>query len=145
MENDETKKEDAVTPEVTADESAKNSGTPAKEEKCRCSGDARTFFISLLTAIIVVLVYHGIVSLVRCVNGENRCAAQPQCMMNQQPGMMPPRGMHPGKKMHRGHHGKENGENKEFRRPRRRKDQGKPEVAAEIQKTEKPAAAPKAE
>ena len=37
-------------------------------KKAKLSGDARTFVISLLTAIIVVLLYHGIAMAICCFN-----------------------------------------------------------------------------
>ena len=44
-------------------------------KKCHCSGDCRTFWISLLTAIIVVVVYHA--GLAVCRMYCKPCAPQP--------------------------------------------------------------------
>lgn len=46
-------------------------------KKCTCSGDCRTFWISLLTAIIVVVVYHAGLSVCRMICGGKGCPAQP--------------------------------------------------------------------
>lgn len=44
--------------------------------QCKCckkiSGDLRIFIISLLTAVIVVLAYHGILMAIRCAKNECR-------------------------------------------------------------------------
>ena len=49
--------------------SAAENAVPGKEEKagkCKCANDARTFLIALLTSVIVVLAYHGIVRMMCC-------------------------------------------------------------------------------
>ena len=132
MDNEENKKEEVPVTEVKVE-----ADTPAKKDACRCSGDARTFFISLLTAIIVVLAYHGIVSLVRCVM-QDECEKRPQCVMiRQYESMEMPREM----KHRRHHHGKPDGEyTKEFRRLRRHRGQPDKPAAQEQVKDEKPAA-----
>ena len=47
-----------------------------EENKCKCSkkisGDLRTFIISLLTALIVVLAYHGTLMAIRCAKKDCR-------------------------------------------------------------------------
>ena len=135
MDNEEVKCEEAQTPEVK-DEVP----TAAKDEKCRCSGDSRTFFISLLTAVIVVLAYHGIVSLVDCISGKE-CEKAQQCRLMQRTGEMPPQ--MPGRReMHHRHERGNYGESrKEFRRPRRRmKRMPQAPAPTPAKEAEKPAA-----
>ena len=66
----------------TNDESAQN--VQPEEKKCKVnkklSGDLRTFIISLLTAVIVVLAYHGTLMAMRCAKKD---CSRPQkfCMM----------------------------------------------------------------
>ena len=77
-----------------------------EETKCKrkkLSGDLRTFIISLLTAVIVVLAYHGILMAIRCAKKD--CARTKKfCMMqmNSCPMQQMPRRMNKGNFHH--HH-----------------------------------------
>ena len=71
-------------------EEEKNTGSETK--KC-CSGDCRTFVIALLTSIIVVLAFHGIMLASKCLlkcgpgpAGGNCCC----CMMKKEMPCPPP-------------------------------------------------------
>ena len=94
-------------------EEEKNIGTETK--KC-CSGDCRTFVIALLTSIIVVLAFHGIMLASKCLlkcgaepAGKNGCCC---CVMMREMPCPPPQcgpekpfrefKKHHGKHLHRG-------------------------------------------
>lgn len=62
MENHEDQIQETVQTEVQNTPVGNAAAPPRK-----CSGDLRVFVIALLTSVIVVLAYHGIVSGIRCL------------------------------------------------------------------------------
>ena len=83
-------------------------------KKTKLSGDARTFVISLLTALIVVLLYHGIAMAICCFKGgcpkqTQNCSFASGEMCPGRPKFEPPQEWkhhhrHPGRKHFRRQH-----------------------------------------
>ncbi len=140
---------DAVS-QATVNDKEQTETSPRAEFSKKSSGDGRVFIISLLTAIIVVLAYHGIILGIRCI--KNNCPGNPppsgQCQMPAPQQCIPapcchrhndapaprhhrqaPRFNHPGDRQN--HHGQRQDGQRRQRRPR-------------PQRPEQPAAAPEA-
>ena len=114
--------------------------TPANPpaEKSKCSSDARICAISFLAAIIVVLAYHGIVTLVKCVTGE--CEKSTQTLIVRK-GMDVPEHHRPRRQFRERGERPERGERREWRkrgeRPERRERGDRPERRERRERREK--------
>ena len=135
--------------------------TSQTASNCKCtkkiSGDSRTFVIALLTAIIVVLIYHGIILGIRCI--KNGCPREQgtsgQCQIPAPPQCTPapcchrhhdtpapqhrqnPRFNHPGDRQN--HHGqRQNGQHRQ-RRPRPQRPAPRPDQPQNAPTSQEPA------
>lgn len=84
--------EEKTETQVVENEKVKNDTSSNTKCAKKISGDLRTFVIALLTAVIVVLAYHGIILGIRCLKSDcgTRPANAPQCQMPPRPECPPP-------------------------------------------------------
>ncbi|MBE6365388.1 MAG: hypothetical protein E7053_06505 [Lentisphaerae bacterium] len=84
--------EEKTETQVVENEKVKNDTSSNTKCAKKISGDLRTFVIALLTAVIVVLAYHGIILGIRCLKSDcgTRPENAPQCQMPPRPECPPP-------------------------------------------------------